>query len=167
MKAIEWTKWSALAEIISSVAILITLLYLAIQTRQNTDAIQASVRQAILSEDRESLYKVIEYPFLNNRTGLTEEQEVQLTAYIIIFIRMRENHWLQYQSGVLEEATWLSYRAPLLNVVFRSEFGREVWRIQAESILDPSFVEAINSWTSGLDIEERDVQFQPIELQGK
>lgn len=155
MKPIDWTKWSAIAEIISSVAILITLLYLAIQTQQNTDAVQASVRQAMLAEDRESLYKIIEFPSLNKRTDLTEIEEVQLFANLIAFIRMRENHWLQYQNGVLDEATWLSYRQPLLNVVFHSAFGRNVWTEQSEVILDPSFVESINSWVSEIELEDR------------
>jgi len=160
MKTIDWTKWSALAEIISSVAILITLLYLAIQTQQNTDAVQATVRQAMLSEDRESLYKLIEYPSLNKRTELSEDEEVQTIAFIIAFVRMRENHWLQYQNGVLDEATWLSYREPLLNVVFHSAFGREVWRVQSETIIEPGFVEAINSWVADIDLQDRDTQFQ-------
>lgn len=44
MKNKTWSKWAAIAEIISSVAILITLAYLAIETRQNTDAIQTPAR---------------------------------------------------------------------------------------------------------------------------
>lgn len=159
MKPIDWTKWSAIAEIVSSVAILITLLYLSIQTQQNTDAIQASVRQAMLAEDRESLYKIIEFPSLNKRIELTETEEVQLFANMIAFIRMRENHWLQYQNGVLDEATWLSYRQPLLNVVFHSAFGRIVWIEQSEGILDPSFVESINSWVSEIELEDRATLF--------
>ena len=42
MKSLDWTKWSAIAEIFSSVAILVTLIYLAIQTQQNTAAILGS-----------------------------------------------------------------------------------------------------------------------------
>ena len=159
MKVIDWTKWSAVAEIISSVAILITLLYLAIQTQQNTDAVQASVRQAILAEDREALYKLIEYPALNKRTELSDEEAVQVRAFIIAFIRMRENHWLQYQNGVLDEATWLSYREPLLNVVFHSTLGRVVWKDQAETIVNPGFVQSINTWVSEMDLQNRDRQF--------
>lgn len=159
MKPIDWTKWSAIAEIISSAAILITLLYLAIQTQQNTDAIQASVRQAMLAEDRESLYKLIEYPLLNKRTNLTEEEQIQITANMVAFIRMRENHWLQYQNGVLDEATWLSYREPLLSVVFHSVIGRNVWSTQSASILDPSFVDSINTWLLDIELEDRDTLF--------
>ena len=37
----NWTKWSSIAEIVSSIAILMTLIYLTLEIRQNTDAIQA------------------------------------------------------------------------------------------------------------------------------
>ena len=51
MKRVEWGKWSAIAEILSALAILVTLGYLAIQTRylavqteQNTAALVAGNR---------------------------------------------------------------------------------------------------------------------------
>ena len=163
MKTIDWTKWSAIAEVVSSVAILLTLMYLAIQTQQNTDAIQGSVRQAMLSEDRESVYKVIDYPFLNQRTGLTEEQKVQLSHYLIAFLRMRENHWLQYQNGVLDEATWKAYRAPLVVVIFSSEFGRTLWQLYSElGIFDSGFVDSTNAWVAGLKIQDSETGSIPI-----
>ncbi len=51
----NWTKLSAISEILSSVAILVTLIYLAIQTQQNADATQADTRQAILAADQQFL----------------------------------------------------------------------------------------------------------------
>ncbi len=165
MKLKEYALW---AEIISAIAIVISLIFVGLQVRQsasetalNTNAIQSTVRQAILSEDRESLYIVIEYPFLNKRTNLSPEQEIQLTAFLVALIRMRENHWLQFQNGVLDEATWLSYRFPLLRSVFSSEFGRNVWQ---ENAFDPVFVESINEWVNGLTIVDSDVMFIGTEL---
>jgi len=144
---IDWAKWSAIAEILGAVAVVVTLLYLSAQTRylatqteQNTAAVQASVRQAMLSEDRESLYKIIEYPFLGRACDLTEEQKTQTRAYLAAFLRMRENYWIQYRSGVLDQATWESYREPLSSVVLDSEFGRNLWRgVSASSGFEPGF----------------------------
>ena len=78
---------------------------------------------------------------------------------MVAFIRMRENHWLQYQNGVLDEATWLSYREPLLSVVFHSAIGRNVWSTQSASILDSSFVDSLNTWLSDIELEDRDALF--------
>jgi hypothetical protein len=121
-------KLAAISEIVSSIAIVVTLIYLAIQTQQNTAAIQGTVRQSMLSEDREALYELIEHPSLELRCNLTSEQDTQLRAYMIAFLRMRESHWLQFRSGVVDEATWRVYRQPLAGLIFDSEFGRSLWR---------------------------------------
>ena len=65
MKEINWTKWSSISEIISSVAIIITLVYLSIQTEQNTDATSASATQSILASGQEFLQLVVDDPELN------------------------------------------------------------------------------------------------------
>jgi hypothetical protein len=94
----------------------------------------------MLSEDRESLYKIIEYPFLGRACGLTDEQKAQTRAYLFAFLRMRENYWIQYQNGVLDKSTWESYKEPLRSVIFDSVFGRNLWRdIAAGSGFEPGF----------------------------
>ena len=71
----SWKNRSAIAELVSSIAILATLAYLAIQTQQNTQALQASVRQSMLTEDRELLYKQMDYPFMDWTTIDQKEPE--------------------------------------------------------------------------------------------
>jgi hypothetical protein len=124
-------KLSAAAELISSVAIVVTLGYLAIQTRQNTVAIQATIRQAMLTDDREMLFQQIDHPSLvaarAGDAGLSDDELVQLASYLIASVRVRENQWLQFQNGVIDEQTWLTYRAAL-RAVFDTEFVRAWWR---------------------------------------
>lgn len=155
---------AALAEIVSSVAIVVTLVYLAIQTEQNTAAIQSSVRQGMLDSDRESLYMAIDQPFLLRRTELDEQEQLQLVAFLTAFIRMRENYWIQFQNGALDEATWESYRGALIPVVFSSEFGRRVWDRQTANpeTFNRGYVDAINSWVSGLTIEDSDTVWASV-----
>ena len=156
MSKIDWTRWSAIAEILSAVAIVVTLGYLAIQTQQNTAAVQASVRQSMLEADRESLYMQVQNPFLFRRSGLDEDEQLQLIAFMTAFIRTRENFWIQYRNGVLDQDTWESYRGALVNVIFSSEFGRRVWEQQtgSELVFDRGFVDSINTWVAGLTIQD-------------
>ena len=142
------TKLSAVAEIVSSVAILVTLAYLALEMRQNTVAIQATIRQAMLAEDRELLLEEIEYPFLNSCCydvgDLTDEEKLQLSNWLVAFARTRENHWLQYQSGVIDEATWLAYLAPFQRTMSREQI-RAWWRIRtATGEFEKTFVDHVN-----------------------
>ncbi len=113
----NWTMLSAIGEILSSGAILVTLIYLAIQTRQNADATQANTRQAILAADQQFLAQITDDPELYSiraKPELTEDEKIRLSALLTTFVRMRENNWLQYQNGVLDEATWESYRGAIV-----------------------------------------------------
>jgi len=128
-------KLSAMAELVSSVAIVVTLGYLAIQTQQNTTAIQANVRQAMLADERELLFKQMDYPFVSPTNGydgreLTREEQVQLDSWTLAFLRVRENQWLQFQNGVIDEATWDTYRFAI-PYVLTTENGRSLWEARS------------------------------------
>ena len=141
-------KLAALAEIVSSVAIVTTLIYLAIQTQQNADATRASVRQGMLAEETQLLLVQLQYPFINpefqNPLELTPEQAVQVQSWITAFLRVREDHWLQYQAGVIDEATWQTYRLPV-RIVLSTTTGIDQWNLrQGRGEFDPGFVEDVN-----------------------
>jgi len=145
---VKLEKLSALAELVSAIAILVTLGYLAIQTQQNTAAIQASVRQAMLSDDMELIHQLIDYPMLfTERSGdaeLTDEDLVRLHANLLGFIRSRENQWLQYQNGVIDERSWRTYQSAIPGVL-SSDFMRSWWRNRtARGDFDDGFVAAVN-----------------------
>lgn len=142
-------KLSAAAELISSVAIVVTLGYLAIETNQNTRATQASIRQAMLVEDRELLFKEIDYPHLHPETyglrDLTPDQELQIQAFMTTFLRIREHHWLQFQAGVIDEETWSSYRYPI-RVFLATDWAKQQWRSRADSgEFVQGFIDDVNS----------------------
>ena len=155
----NWTKLSAMAEILSSVAILVTLVYLAIQTQQSADAIQANTRQAILDADQQFLIKVMEYPEIYTsqfKPALTDEEKVRLGAYLILFVRMRENNWLQYRNGVLDEVTWDSYRSSIVQVLSDST-SRGWWQNYAigRRAFDSEFVSLVNELLADTPVQER------------
>jgi len=58
----NWSKASAAAEILSSVAILATLVYLAIEIQQSAEATQANTRQAMLASDQQFLELLVDSP---------------------------------------------------------------------------------------------------------
>ena len=61
----NWTKVSAAAEILSSVAILATLVYLAIEIQQSAEATQSYTRQAMLASDQQFLELLVDSPDLH------------------------------------------------------------------------------------------------------
>jgi hypothetical protein len=151
-------KLSAIAEIVGALAIVMTVAYLAIQTRelasqteQNTLAIQATVRQAIFADDRELVRQELDYPSLViSRSGvdLSDEDLIRINAFMIEFFRMQENRWLQYQTGAIDERTWLTYRTAI-PALLTTEFVRSWFRNRAgRGEFDKGFVELVSEMLS-------------------
>jgi hypothetical protein len=160
---------SALAELISAVAIVVTLGYLAVQTRQNTAATQAAVRQSMVVEDRELLFKQMEFPFVAageyNGRELTRDQRVQLISFLVAMVRVRENQWLQYQNGVIDEATWATYRVPLL-IILSQPFSRRWWQIRSEAgEFTEGFVNDVNELLADTPIQTPTSMFEALGLE--
>ena len=154
----NWTKASAIAEILSSVAILITLLYLVIEIGQNTAALEADSRQAIRQASADSLSQVIDDPnlWLNlSNPEMTDAEKVQLSAYLIAFSRAREVDWLQYQAGVLDETTWSTYQGGLIDTLSYSE-SRKWWEFFiARSEFESNFQEHVSELLQEMPIKTR------------
>jgi hypothetical protein len=144
----NWDMLSAIGEILSSVAVLVTLIYLAIQTRQNTDSIRASTRQSSLAADQDFLLQAQNDPelhLLRYKRELTDEEKVRLSAYWIIFVRLREVNWFQYKNGVMDEETWSTYRSSIVGSLGSSR-GRTWWMTYAvnRKSFDPGFTSVVS-----------------------
>ncbi len=154
----NWTKASAVAEILSSVAILVTLVYLTIEIGQNRAILQANSRQAQQAADAESLSQVIDAPevWLNlSNPDMTDSDKVQLSAYLISFVVRRQTAWLQYQAGAMDEATWAGNQSGLIDVLSYSE-SRKWWEFyDSISAFDPSFTESVSQLLEAEPIRPR------------
>jgi len=120
-------KLSAMAELVSSIAIVATLIYLSVQTQQNTNALLAVSRQALLEADMDLLNSAMDYPLDYSSVDSTDRapaEESRLQSQLIKTLRVREFAWFQRQTGILDEETWQSYLAPMANM-FQSERARE------------------------------------------
>ena len=122
-------RFSALAELLSSIAILVTLIYLTVEIQQNTQAIEATSRQAILDTAVSILAFAIENPALELnmvKPDLTPEESLQLSAYLFThFVRTR-TMWQQYQAGALVEDAWLAVEATFVDTISHTQ-SRKWW----------------------------------------
>ena len=141
------SRLSAISEIASSLAILVTLGYLAVETTQNTRAIQATSRQATLARDVESLYLNVANPgfFLNFvNKNMTDEEKTQLSSYLFAFTRLREANYLDWKSGAMDDATWQSYLSAITGP-FTYDQPRKWWEHYRGAGFDPGFVELVDA----------------------
>ena len=125
MTKVDWTKWSAVAEIVSSVAILMTLVHLAIQTQQvtvqneqlvqqtqqNTDAIRSATIQALSEQSFDFNRLIIENVDARearraSRDGtLTPDQQELMDLLFGAALRVRQNRYVQAELGTLDADT--------------------------------------------------------------
>ena len=160
MSNINWSKWSAIAEIISSIAILVTLIFLVVETSQNSDlleqnttAILSNGRQNTLQSELDWLNKVHEYPEIYNgdppefNDGLNRETRIRRLVQASTLIRMRENSWMQYQLGAIDRAAWEAYMSSFKYIFESNPYLRWQWEFTVDH-LDLGFVKYVNETIS-------------------
>ncbi len=144
-------QYAYLAEILGVIIVVVTLIYLTIQVRQGTELLRSEARQAQVSNDMNTVFKILEHPELG-QTYSTEEQvgfedNVRLSFWIIASMRAREHEWLQYQAGSLDEDTWRSFRDVIFFTLGTAR-ARRHWEF-VKSPLNPGFVEMVDEMIEG------------------
>ena len=158
MKATDWTKWSSIAEILSAVAILVTLLYLSIQTRylaiqteQNTQAIRATAIQDLAEQDLAQTNQLVAYPEIVELMMTSRELEngeaARLYGWLTGFVRSRESYYRQYTLGVIDEDSYLRMESPFLYIL-EIEHINNFWQ-NSKGAFNSAFVERTDSQMEG------------------
>jgi len=146
---VNLSKISSIAEIVSTLAIVLTLIYLVVQTQQNSDAINSAARQAVMLADVELLMSRGSQPqklLLLCEDDVTPEEEIMRSSELIALLRIREIAWLQYQTGVLDEQTWASYSSVLPSGL-ATEAARDWWA-ETSRYFDKDFVAYVDSYVA-------------------
>ena len=153
----NWTKASAAAEILSSVAILITLVYLVVEIGQNAEATQADTRQAMLASEQQYLQLFIDSPELSLLTikpDMSDEERIRLSYLLLTFLRMREINWLQYENGTLDDVTWQTYRLTLIGQLTASQ-ARTWWQnFPVEAVYGSEFISLVNGLIANVPVSD-------------
>jgi hypothetical protein len=152
-----WDILSTISEMLSAIAILVTLIYLAIQTKQSAKAVQASTRQEILASDQQFIMYAASNPemeFIRYKPQLSDEEKIRLGFFLTTFVRIRENNWLQHKNGVLDDASWDTYRRSIA-VMLGPASARNWWRHYSSfGIYDPEFVSEVNKTLAAAPVQQ-------------
>jgi hypothetical protein len=144
-------KWSAIANIVNSLAIVITLIYLAIQTQQiaaqtrlNSAAILSASRQESLNVEMNMLRMIYDDPMTSFEKPL-QEGDIGLKQRAVDFalFRVREHQWLQYRDGLLDEPTLRSYMTILVSNIQTSDRIRQHWQSYSAAF-SPGYVTEVS-----------------------
>jgi hypothetical protein len=137
------SKIADLSEIVSSIAIVATLIYLTVQVRQNTEALQSQTRQAVLAASQAELNMLIEHPAISlaivaTDRPLSTEENVTVDAWLSSALRSREFAWLQYGAGSVDEQQWATEESVLVSI-FDNPLPRLWWERIGRFVTGPEF----------------------------
>lgn len=135
----NWDAVGAMGEIIGGGAVVVSLMYLAIQIRgQNAEALAASMH-AVSEGFRDSIGSLAENPEVariwiksnNDPESLTDEELVQMFAVAQRNFRVWEEAFGLYRAGRLDESIWTGIDAQY--VAFLSHRGfKHVWKYRRD-----------------------------------
>ena len=135
-----------LGEFVSAVAVVVSVLYLAIQIRQNTRSLRAQAHQSITTHIAELNRTIVEYDEvaeilergLEDPTVLTPAEARRFNAYNSARFRHYDNIYYQYRVGVLEESQWVGF-SRMLRFHFM-QAGLRRWWNDSTAFYSPEFV---------------------------
>ena len=147
----DWTAVGAIGTLISAAAIVASVIYLAIQIRQNSKMIAANTFQAISATSADLAIRMAESPELSELlskafsgyTTWTPRESMQLQLFLRGSFRNYENYYYQHRHGNFEEEIWGGYEQSILDLVSR-EFGQDWWSIH-QVAFGRTFAEFVNS----------------------
>lgn len=147
----NWDALGAIGEIIGATAVVITLVYLAVQVRQNTKSVRTSTLLAnsdlwaslfcsLAEKDTAAAYA----------TGMLGRADIKPIHYTQFFLMCRamfvafENQYYQYRHGTLDESTYLGYERSITTQLI-SMPGFRIWWTQSCDVFSPEFVEHVEA----------------------
>jgi len=139
-----------IAEIVGGIAVVVSLIYLAVQVRQNTKSIRNSTLQAntalwssvLVSLSEPELVKA----YAVGMSGKTDIKPMQYTQFFLIcrclFVAF-ENQYYQYTQGALDRETYRGYERSM-SYQLLSFAGFRVWWQQSRDAFSPAFVDHVD-----------------------
>jgi hypothetical protein len=144
------TRLAAIAEIVAAIAVVMSLIFVGREVRQNTAATQAATYQEMIRASNEYLLALASDSALTaivrgaetDPTSLSDTEMRRYFSYSRVFWRNMDNAFVQHERGVLAEADWEVYRGI---ACARSRVNDQswVWDMHADA-LSPEFVAVMN-----------------------
>ena len=144
---------AAIRQVLSAVAVVISLVFVGMELRQNTAAQRAQTRQELANSSRDILLTLAENSaagrayasmFLD-RWGFSDSTlsaADSLQGYFVMFANLRnlENVWLQVREGVVGEEVLGSYA--FRSFMYQQPTFRSMWKQSWSGGFDSNFVQA-------------------------
>lgn len=171
------SNWVAVAEITGAIAVVITLIYLAVQVRQSKEALDANTKalraQAIsdvtrnVHEHAHMLLQGQDVAAALSRwasdNDLESHDAILMDFFFGAVIVARQNEYLQWKRGLLDEQVFRAMHHVTLTVL-ESRHGKHWWDQEARRMLAPDFIEFVEELQRSSSSEEFDSWKRAVRL---
>jgi hypothetical protein len=135
-----------IGEFISSIAVLVSLIYLAVQIKKSTETARTSTYHSIVSDFGAMNQSMASVPDLSmlyvqameNFVDLEDSEKARISQLFFQTFRYFENMYYQHEKGYLDEDVWLGWERLMITYYRRTGF-QSWWSLRRE-VFSQSFV---------------------------
>jgi hypothetical protein len=132
------TDLANIGQVIGALAVVVSLIYVALQIRQNTNAVRSATAQTVhehfanwyhlLASDPE--LSQIAANGLRDYSSLSEAERVRFIATFMSFLSYSQNAFLKWRDKLLAPQLWLGWEFVIMNLVC-APGGQALWKERA------------------------------------
>ena len=164
----------SIGEFIGGIAVVITLVYLAVQIKQNTKVHASLVRQSFYDATQQMMLKGVESKDFNelfNRAWTTNDslsggEQTQIWRHMQGIFMGYQGFFEQYKSGALPEKDWTLMRKILTTFWLMDGKGKtDAWEMMKHGrAFNEDFLDEIESLKEGAKISRQQLDEQGLQL---
>jgi hypothetical protein len=153
----NWEAIGAFAELLGALGVFGSLLYLAIQIRQNTKALRGTTIDAVTTHQRDELRWAAELaPTFakadRSPDSMTPDEWGQVRAWITAAMTTRQNSYFQYRQELLDEEIWKSNQQIIKRYFQMGNWVDKWWQYsQKHQVFSKGFIDMVNELAAQLD----------------
>jgi len=138
------TDLANLAQIVAAIGVVVSLLYVGYQIRQNTSAVRSAAAQTVHEHFAKWYQMVAADPELARITAtglrdyssLNEQERVRFISAFMSFLSYTQNAFLKWREGSLEPHLWLGWEQVMMNL-FGAPGGKSFWKERSYMFGEP------------------------------
>jgi hypothetical protein len=144
----NWEAIGAVGEVTGAIAVVLTLIYLALQIRQNNRSLTGATLTAITQHQQNELRWSSDIgqsylKALNSPESMTEIEQLELSEWLTAAMLARQNEYFQYKYRLLLEETWVACRK-IIEYCLNSAWSRNWWDAYGRDAMSADFAEQVD-----------------------
>jgi len=144
----NWNIVAAVSELIGTIAVVISLIYLALQVKQSNLASQEQTRQRMMELANSQISLVISNPEINKafiEPVISKDDAIKFSSWLTTAMRAREYEWFSYKNRMIDKEMFKAYSGVIV-IHLGTERARAWWKVRSKTNeFHPEFCEYVNN----------------------